>query len=275
VLDSGVYIRKLSPYNPASPPPYLSAGGVIGAGGSVPAVTAVSPNGDASIYGGNFGATHTLAPADLVNGKIPSNLVGVCVSFGGVPGAMLGVYPSQINVQVPTLPPGPVTVQVTLNCGQSNAVSTNFAGVAMKAASPEFFSFLPDPAAGNNPIAAINVLTGSLIGAPGLLSGAAFVSVKAGDIVEAFGTGWGSTTPAFGLGVLPGAAGSLSLPYTLTFAGQPVAAANIEYAGVAPCCAGLYQINFTVPGGTPSGNQPLVITVGGVASPPNAYLTVR
>lgn len=275
VLDSGVYIRKLSPYNPASPPPYLSAGGVIGAGGSVPAVAAVSPNGDASIYGGNFGATHTLAPADLVNGKIPANLAGVCVNFGGVPAAMLGVYPSQINVQVPTLLPGPVTVQVTSNCGQSNAVSTNFAGVVVQAASPEFFSFRPDPAAGNNPIAAINVLTGSLIGAPGLLPGATFVPVKAGDIVEAFGTGWGSTTPAFGLGVLPGAAGSLSLPYTLTFAGQPVAPSNIEYAGVAPCCAGLYQVNFTVPPGTPSGNQPLVITVGGAASPPNAYLTVR
>jgi uncharacterized protein (TIGR03437 family) len=275
VLDSGVYIRKLSPYNPASPPPYLSVGGVIGAGGSVPAVAAVSPNGDASVYGGNFGATHTLAPADLVNGKVPTNLAGVCVSFGGAPAAMLGVYPSQINVQVPTLPPGPVTVQVTLDCGQSNAVSTNFAGVVVQAASPEFFSFRPDPAAGNNPIAAINVLTGTLIGAPGLLPGATFVPVKAGDIVEAFGTGWGSTAPAFGLGVLPGAAGSLSLPYTLTFAGQPVAASNIEYAGVAPCCAGLYQVNFTVPAGTPSGNQPLVITVGGVASPPNAYLTVQ
>ncbi len=274
-LDSGAYIRELSPYNPSAPPPYLSAGGVVGSGASLPAVVAVSPNGDATIYGGNFGITHTLAASDLVNGKVPTTLAGVCASFGGVPAALLGVYPGQINVQVPALPPGPVTVQVTLNCGKSNAVVTNFAGVVVQTASPEFFTFLPDPVAGNNPVAAVNAITGVLIGPPGLTAGATFVPAKAGDIVEAFGTGWGSTTPSFGLGIIPGAAGQLALPYTLTFGGVAVPASNIQYAGVAPCCAGLYQINFTVPAGTPSGNQKLVITVGGFASPPNAYITVN
>jgi hypothetical protein len=105
MLDSGVYIRKLSPYNPASPPPYLSAGGVIGAGASVPAVAAVSPNGDASIYGADFGVMHTLTSADLVNGKGPTILAGVCASFAGVPAAILGVYPGQVNVQVPAFHP--------------------------------------------------------------------------------------------------------------------------------------------------------------------------
>ena len=84
-----------------------------------------------------------------------------------------------------------------MNCGSSNAVSTNFAGVMLQPASPEFFTFLPDPVTGNNPIAAVNALTGVLIGAPGLLAGATFVPVKAGDVVEAFGTGWGLTNPAF------------------------------------------------------------------------------
>jgi uncharacterized protein (TIGR03437 family) len=188
---------------------------------------------------------------------------------------MLGVYPNQINVQVPTLPPGPVTVQVTLNCGKSNAVSTNLAGVIVQPASPEFFTFLPDPVAGNNPIAAVNALTGALIGPPSLIAGATFVPAKIGDIVEAYGTGWGLTTPPFGLGVLPAAAGQLALPFTLTLGGTAVPASNIQYAGVAPCCAGLYQVNFTVPPGTPSGNQNLVISVGGIASPPNAYIRVN
>ncbi len=275
VLDSGVYIRKLSPYNPASPPPYLSAGGVVGAGASVPAVAAVSPNGDASIYGANFGVTHNLASADLVDGKVPTSLAGVCVNFGGVPAAILGVYPSQINVQVPALPPGPATVQITINCGKTNAITSNFSGVLVQSASPEFFTFLPDPTAGKNPIAALNALTGALIGAPGLLPGASFSPAKAGDIVEAYGTGWGTTTPAFDLGVLPGATGILATSYTFTFAGAPLPAANILYAGVAPCCAGLYQVNFIVPSGIPSGNQPLVITVNGIASPPNAFLKVQ
>jgi uncharacterized protein (TIGR03437 family) len=275
VLDSGVYIRKLSPYNPANPPPYLNAGGVIGAGASVPAVAAVSPNGDATLYGGNFGASHTLAPSDLVNGQVPTTLAGVCATFGGAPAAILGVYPSQINVQVPALPPGPVTVQVTINCGQADAITSNLSGVVVQSASPEFFTFLPDPRVGKNPIAAVDASTGVLIGAPGLLPGATFAPVKAGDIVEAYGTGWGSTTPSFGLGVLPGGAGVLALPYTLTFSGTPLPASNVLYAGVAPCCAGLYQVNFTVPSGTPSGNQQLTITVAGISSPPNAFLTVQ
>jgi uncharacterized protein (TIGR03437 family) len=119
-------------------------------------------------------------------------------------------------------------------------------------------------------------VTGALIGFPGLLPGASFAPAKAGDTIEAYGTGWGSTTPPFGLGVLPGAAGVLALPYTFTFAGTPLSASNILYAGVAPCCAGLYQLNFfTVPSGTPGGDQPLLLTVNGIASPPNAFLTMQ
>ncbi|HTR36674.1 MAG TPA: hypothetical protein VMH80_12270 [Bryobacteraceae bacterium] len=275
LLDSGVYVRKLAPYDPNHPPPFVTSRGIVGAGASVPAVSAVSPDGDATIYGANFAANHTLMPSDLVNGKVPATLAGVCVSFGGTPAAMLGVYPNQINVQVPTLPPGPVTVQVTLNCGQPNAVSSNIAGIMMQAASPEFFSFLPDPTAGNNPIAAVNAVTGALIGPTGLLPGASFTPARVGDIVAAYGTGWGSTNPALGLGVIPGAAANLTLPYMLTLGGTALPEADILYAGASPCCAGLYQINFRVPAGTSSGNQPLVITVDGIPSPAHAFITVQ
>jgi uncharacterized protein (TIGR03437 family) len=277
VLDGGVYVRQLSPYNPANPPPFVSAGGVVGAGGSVPAVAAVSPDGLASIFGANFigaGMQANLQSSDLVNGKVPTELAGVCASFGGTPAAMFGIYPGQINVQVPALPPGPVTVQVTLNCGQSDAVTSNLAGVVMQTASPEFFSFLPN-AAGQNPIAAINAVTSALVGAPGLLSGATFVPAKPGDIVEAFGTGWGLTTPAFGLGVIPGAAATLAAPFSVTFGGVTLLSASLLYAGAAPCCAGLYQLDFKLPATTTAGDQTLVITVGGTPSPPQAFIDVQ
>jgi uncharacterized protein (TIGR03437 family) len=277
VLDGGVYVRQLSPYNPANPPPFLSAGGVVGAGGSVPAVAAVSPNGLASIFGANFigaGKQANLQTSDLVNGKVPTELAGVCASFNGTPAAMFGIYPGQINVQVPSLPPGPVAVQVTLNCGQASAVTSNLAGVVMQTASPEFFSFLPKPD-GQNAIAAINAVTSALVGAPGLLPGATFVPAKPGDIVEAFGTGWGSTTPAFGLGVIPGAAATLAAPFSVTFGGATLPSASILYAGAAPCCAGLYQLDFKVPATTAAGDQTLVITVGGTPSPPQAFIDVQ
>jgi uncharacterized protein (TIGR03437 family) len=277
VLDGGVYVRQLSPYNPANPPPFLSVGGVVGAGGSVPAVSAVSPNGLASIFGANFigaGMQANLQPSDLVKGKVPTELAGVCASFDGTPAAMFGIYPGQINVQVPALPPGPVAVQVTLNCGQADAVTSNLAGVVMQTASPEFFSFLPN-AAGQNPIAAINAVTSALVGAPGLLPGATFVPAKPGDVIEAFGTGWGLTTPAFGLGVIPGAAATLAAPFSVTFGGATLPSSSILYAGAAPCCAGLYQLDFKVPATTTAGDQTLVITVGGTPSPPQAFIDVQ
>jgi uncharacterized protein (TIGR03437 family) len=278
VADAQALVRKLAPYNPSNPPPFLSAGGVIGAGLSVPPVVAVSPDGVASIYGANFiaaGTSHNLQPSDLVNGQLPTNMVGVCAAFGGVSAAMLSVYPGFLNVQVPVLPPGPVTVQVTLNCGTATAITTNFAGVMMQTASPEFYAFKADPVAGNNPIAAVDLSVGTLAGAPALLPGGSFTPVKAGDLVSAYGTGWGLTSPAFGVGVIPSASASLATPFTLTLAGATVPAANIAYAGASPCCAGLYQINFTVPAGTPSGNQPLVITISGVASAAHAFIAVQ
>jgi uncharacterized protein (TIGR03437 family) len=278
VLDGSAYLRELSVFNPANPPPFLSAGGIAGSGGSVPPVLVISPDGDASVYGANFiaaGTHHDLQASDLVNGKVPTKLAGVCLNLGGVPAAMLNVYPGQINVQAPALAPGPVTVQVTVNCGLPNAVSSNFAGVAVQAASPEFFSFLPDPVAGHNPIAAINAVTFVRVGPFGLLPGVMFAPVKPGDIVEAYGTGWGLTNPPLGVGVIPGAAAPLAAPFTLTFAGSAIPASSIFYAGAAPCCAGLYQVDFTVPAGTPNGNQPLVIAIAGATSPAGAYITVQ
>ena len=274
----GVYVRQLTPYNPASPPPYVSAGGVVGAGGSVPAVAAAAPGGLESIFGGNFVAAadaHTVGPTDLVNGKIPTTLAGVCVSFGGVPAAMFGVYPNQLNVQTPAVPPGPVTVQVTINCGKSNAVTSNFGGVEIETASPEFFSFQPDPVNGENPIAAINAVTFGYVGAAGLLPGVAFTPASGGETIEAYGTGWGPTQPAFGTGVIPGAAAPLAQAYTVTFGGVLLPQSSIIYAGASPCCAGLYQLDFTVPSSTPSGNQTLVITINGESSPPAAFLDVQ
>jgi uncharacterized protein (TIGR03437 family) len=279
VSDGDTYIRKLAPYDPTHPPPFVAAGGIVGSGGSVPPLAAVAPNGDASVYGANFiaaGTHHDLSAADLVNGKVPTVLAGVCVDFGGVPAAMLNVYPNQINVQVPpNVPPGPITVQAILNCGTASAVQSNFGGVVMQTASPEFFSFLPDPVAGKNPIAAINAVTFARIGPAALIPGVTFTPAKPGDIVEAYGTGWGLTTPPVGVGVLPPGAAALAANFSLTFAGVPIPSANIFYAGVSTCCAGLYHVDFTVPQGTAKGNQPLVITVGGVASPPGAYIAVQ
>jgi uncharacterized protein (TIGR03437 family) len=278
VSDGGYVIREMAVYDPENPPPFLTADGVVGAGGSVPSVQAISPGGMASIFGANFVAganQHTVGSADLVNGKVPTVLEGVCVSIGSTPAAILGVYPNQINVQVGALTPGPVTVQVTTGCGSGNAGTSNFAGVAVQAASPEFFYYKVDPSGGPNPVAAANTSTGAEIGPPGLLPGATFVPAKPGDTIEVYATGFGATSPSYGLGAIPGKGAMAAAPYSLMLGGVPVPASDIKYVGVSPCCVGLYQLDFTIPAGTPSGPLPLVITIAGAPSPSQAFLEVQ
>ena len=52
---------------------------------------------------------------------------------------------------------------------------------------------------------------------------------------------------------------------TLTVGGVQ---ATVAFAGVPNGLSGVTQINFTVPLNVPAGVQPVVVTVGGVASPP-------
>ena len=260
--------------------PAISAGGIVSAGLSTPAVQALAPNAIATVFGSKFapdGTAIQAGPQDLVDGKIPANLAGVCVGFGtswatAVRAPVFGVYAGQINFQVPSLPTGSSTLFVTTGCDTPQAQTSTGVAVTIQAAAPEFFYFLHN-GSGHNPIAALNALTGAYVGASGLLSGLTFVPAKPGDILTLFGTGFGATDPAFGAGELPGGAGQVTAPFSVTFGGMTLAASDILYVGVTQN-AGLYQVNLRVPDGVPDGDQALVITVGGTASPPGGFITV-
>lgn len=53
----------------------------------------------------------------------------------------------------------------------------------------------------------------------------------------------------------------------VTMGGRPAA---VLYAGMT--CAGLFQVNVQVPGGIPSGDQPIVLTMSGISTPARAVL---
>lgn len=117
-------------------------------------------------------------------------------------------------------------------------------------------------------------MTGGYVGAAGLISGATFTPAKPGDYLTLFATGFGATNPAFAPGVLPSGTAPVTAPVSITFGGVTLSQSDILYVGLSQF-AGLYQVNIQVPAGVADGNQPLVITVAGVASPADAYITVH
>ena len=57
----------------------------------------------------------------------------------------------------------------------------------------------------------------------------------------------------------------------MTLEGLP----DVFYAGIAPCCAGLYQIVVRVPDGLPDGNHEVTAMVDGVSTPAGPYIPVK
>jgi uncharacterized protein (TIGR03437 family) len=257
----------------ASNSPSIATGGITSAGLSNPPVKLLSPNAIVTIFGTNFAPAGTAKQAGLVNGQLPTSLAGVCVEFGTVAAPIFAVYPTQINVQVPAVVPGSVPVQVITDCNTPQAVASPPVSVPAQATAPEFFYFATS-ASGANPIAALNAVTGGYVGAPGLIGGGTFTPAKPGDYLTLFATGFGATNPSFAPGVLPSGEAKVTAPVSITFGGVTLSASDILYVGLSQF-AGLYQVNIQVPAGVTDGDQPLAITVGGVASPANAFVTVQ
>jgi len=256
---------------PNSDTPVIPSGGIAGAGGSVPAVKTISPNGLITIYGSNLapaGAARSVGSADYVGGRVPTKLAGVCVQIGALLAPVFQVYPSQITVQVPAVTPGTdVAITVLRNCGDPTETKSVAQTVTVKAAAPEFFYF-GLTADGKNPIAATNAVSGVSIGA-------AFTPAKPGDYLTLYGTGFGVTSPAFEAGQVPDGIGAAAGKVVVTFGGQTLPDAAVLYAGVTPGSPGLYQLNIQVPGDTVDGDYPVTISVGGNPSPAGGYITVK
>jgi uncharacterized protein (TIGR03437 family) len=78
-------------------------------------------------------------------------------------------------------------------------------------------------------------------------------------------TGPGAVSPSVATGAAAGGTmlSNTVATYTATVAGQD---APVVFSGLAPFFVALEQVNLTIPAGTPSGPQDLVITRGGASS---------
>ena len=98
---------------------------------------------------------------------------------------------------------------------------------------------------------------------------------RPGDIVILYATGLGAVTPPAIYGQLPAAAAPLIAGANLSILldGVAVPPGAIDYAGVAPGFAGLYQINLTLPSSTGS-NPEIRLQIDGATSIPGVHLPV-
>src|SRR5580698_6038496 len=221
-----------------TPVPGPTINSVVGAGFSTPSVTTISPNGLFTIFGTELASgTAGLTGSDIVNNQLPTNLGGTCVESGTTKLGLFYVSAGQVNALAGTLPAsGTVPLTVVTNCGTTNEIATAPVNVPVAPVAPEFLYFL-EASNGQNPVATIQQ-NGAYVGNPGLIAGANFAPAKAGDVLTAFGVGWGATTSTSPVGSVATAVASLTNPYSLTLGG---AEADIIYAGVSPTFAGLYQ----------------------------------
>ena len=166
-----------------------------------------------------------------------------------LPGSMLYVDPLQVNVQVPWELAGQTSVQIRSNVGATTGQIYN-ATIAQ---------FAPAIYANFDGTAAALDLNQNLITTTN--------RAVRGQSVELFCNGLGAVdhTPPTGQPVpLTPLTNTLTQP-TVTVGGQN---ATPQFSGLAPGFPGLYQVNFIVPQATAPGLQPVIVTIGGVASPP-------
>jgi uncharacterized protein (TIGR03437 family) len=93
-----------------------------------------------------------------------------------------------------------------------------------------------------------------------------------GSYISVYATGGGQTNPPDSTGATAQGAAGITLPVTATIGGQN---APVLYAGHAPEeVAGVMQVNLQVPTGI-TGDQPVIITIGGVATQTTATVAVQ
>jgi uncharacterized protein (TIGR03437 family) len=217
---------------------------------------AVAPGELVTIFQADLGPA-TLVGAQLDSGLVSSNLSGAQIFFDGKAAPLIYAVAGQISAVVPYEVSGK---QQTVIQYSFNSVVSNNATLPVAASAPAIFT---QNASGSGPGLVLNGGT-SLNTAANPAAG--------GSIVAVLATGGGTIMGGATDGALAPGVGTQTLPVSATIGGVT---APVGYAGPAPGeVNGVMQINLTVPAGM-TGAQPLVMTVGGVASQGGVTVAVK
>ncbi len=227
--------------------PVIAAGGVFNAASYAPSAP-LAPGAMIAIFGSNLanGAT----PVNSF--PLPEQLSGTLVTIGGEPAPLLYAGSGQINAIVPFGLPVNTNTQVIVR--QGNAYTAPMA-VTLAGANPAIFT-----TSGSGTGQGIIIRPDGNYAQPG-------TPAQTGDELLIYAVGLGVTNPQ-ATDAAPSTASPLLYAAgtaTLTIGGQP---ARVDFAGLAPGFAGLYQVNAAVPAGVHGDTLPVVLSIGAQPGPP-------
>ncbi len=234
--------------------------GIVNSGNYAPGPFA--PNSLVTIFGSGLArSSQQLTANDISGGQLPTVLNYTQVFVDNVPSPLFYVSDSQINFLVPsTQAVGDVKIRVASEGSTGPEVM-----VTVVDSAPALFS-LPDG------YAIATHVDNSLVSPDSPAHG--------GEIIVVYATGLGKTLPNPATGEIPKYAAPIAALSALqvSLGGVAVDSGLIQYAGLTPLSAGLYQINIQLPGNLPGnpGTDPEVrVTIAGQSSPAGLKLAIR
>lgn len=221
---------------------WLNPIGVNNAASFAPVTASLAPGEDIALYGSGLSSTTTNVQG---GSPFPATLGGVTVTIDGTPAPIYSVSPTQLNVVVPyevaQNTTGLANIQVNNNGTMSNVVQ-----MYLNDSEPGSFSQTQN---GIGLAAALHNADNSLITDDN--------SAQPGEYISLYLTGLGTVTPTVQDGAVgPSSPLSYSDLYNAGYLGvyfndygadSLFNPGNIQFAGLVPTLAGLYQINVQVP----------------------------
>jgi uncharacterized protein (TIGR03437 family) len=215
-----------------------------------------------SVFGANLAfGTAGLTQQNIVSETLPTQLADISVYIDDGPVPLLYASPGQINFLLPT---NEATGQVSLRIVRQGLTGPTVNIMVVNAA-PALFSSPGGYALAQDYNAQYATVTAAAPALPG-------------DLIVLYATGLGATQPLPLTGEIPEYGGSIQPSALSVFQvllnGQALNASTVPYAGLTPGYAGLYQVNFYLPGNCAS-NPQIQLAVGAQVSAGGIRLAVQ
>jgi uncharacterized protein (TIGR03437 family) len=225
--------------------PTYSADSIVNGANFAPGPFA--PNSIITIFGSNLAFNAAGVTANTTN-TLPTQLSDVRVYVNNTNTPLIYVCPTQINLVIPSnLKAGTVPIRVVRQGLTGPEISLTLVDAA-----PQLFA---DP---NHYVLAQHGADYSQITPDS--------PAVAGETIVVYATGLGRTLPNAFAGEIDRTAAPITSPLQIALGGVPFPSDHIEYAGLTPGTAGVYQLNLMLPDDLPAGDLEIIAGVGAQTS---------